>query len=88
MTERAGPYPPGSPEARAIIARFIATRCAYVYHDFCGGRCGNLGVIARAGQRWCAEHAPPIRAGAEPAAAAAPSSSSGPAVGEDAPACD
>jgi hypothetical protein len=49
MTDRAEPYPLGSPEARAVIARFIATRCASVYHDSCGGRCCNPGVIAWAG---------------------------------------
>jgi hypothetical protein len=68
MTDRTGPPPPGSPEARAIIARFIATRCADVDHDVCGRRCGNVGVFVRAGQRWCAEHAPPIREGAGGAA--------------------
>ena len=70
MTDRADPPPPGSPEARAIIARFIATRCVYVYHDFCGGRCCNVGVFARAGQRWCAEHVPPHAAGSGDAAEA------------------
>jgi hypothetical protein len=80
MTERAGPPPPGSPEARAIIARFIATRCAYVYRGRDGERCCNLGVIARDGRRWCAEHVPPTRSGSGDAvdAAGGSSSSSGP----------
>jgi hypothetical protein len=51
MTE---PNPPGSPEARAIIAAWRDSRCAYRFGDGLG--CPEEGVFERDGKFFCSQH--------------------------------
>jgi hypothetical protein len=53
---------PGSPEARAILAAWIDSRCRFVYTDFLRGRCSEEATEPDpndpdAGPVWCVDHA-------------------------------